>query len=98
MVKKKSVLKLYVTGQTINSIKAIHNLKKILTGELKEMYELQIINVLENPQLAEDEKIMATPTLSREIPLPIKRIIGDLSDKEKVLIGLDIVEVGNKWL
>jgi len=98
MVKKKSLLKLYVTGQTINSIKAIHNLKKILTGELKEMYELQIINVLENPQLAEDEKIMATPTLSRELPLPIKRIIGDLSDKEKVLIGLDIVEVGNKWL
>lgn len=98
MVKKKSVLKLYVTGQTINSIKAIHNLKKILSGELKEMYELQIINILENPQLAEDERIMATPTLSRELPLPIKRIIGDLSDKEKVLIGLDIVEVGNKWL
>lgn len=98
MVKKKSVLKLYVTGQTINSIKAIHNLKKILSGELKERYELKIINILENPQLAEDERIMATPTLSRELPLPIKRIIGDLSDKEKVLIGLDIVEVGNKWL
>jgi len=98
MVKKKSVLKLYITGQTINSIKAIHNLEKILSGELKESYELKIINVLENPQLAEDERIMATPTLSRELPLPIKRIIGDLSDKEKVLIGLDIVEVGNKWL
>jgi len=98
MVKKKIVLKLYVTGQTLNSIKAIHNLKKILSGELKEMYELKVINVLENPQLAEDERIMATPTLSRSLPLPIKRIIGDLSDKEKVLIGLDIVEVGNKWL
>jgi len=98
MVKKKIILKLYVTGQTLNSIKAIHNLKKILSGELKEMYELEVINVLENPQLAEDEKIMATPTLSRSLPLPIKRIIGDLSDKEKVLIGLDIVEVGNKWL
>ena len=98
MVKKKSVLKLYIAGQTINSIKAIHNLEKILSGELKEIYELKIINVLENPQLAEDERIMATPTLSRELPLPIKRIIGDLSDKEKVLIGLDIVEVGNKWL
>jgi len=98
MVKKKSVLKLYIAGQTINSIKAIHNLEKILSGELKERYELKIINVLENPQLAEDERIMATPTLSREIPLPIKRIIGDLSDKEKVLIGLEIVEVGNKWL
>jgi len=98
MVKKKSILKLYIAGQTINSIKAIHNLEKIFSGELKEMYELKIINVLENPQLAEDERIMATPTLSRELPLPIKRIIGDLSDKEKVLIGLDIVEVGNKWL
>ena len=98
MVKKKIILKLYVTGQTLNSIKAIHNLKKILSGELKDMYELEVINVLENPQLAEDEKIMATPTLSRSLPLPIKRIIGDLSDKEKVLIGLDIVEVGNKWL
>jgi len=98
MTKKKCVLKLYITGQTINSIKAIHNLKKILSGELKEMFELEIINVLENPQLAEDEKIMATPTLSRTLPLPIKRIIGDLSDKEKVLLGLEIVEVGNKWL
>ena len=98
MVKKKAVLKLYIAGQTINSIKAIHNLEKILSGELKEIYELKIINVLENPQLAEDERIMATPTLSRELPLPIKRIIGDLSDKEKVLLGLDIVEVGNKWL
>jgi len=98
MVEKKIILKLYVSGQTLNSIKAIHNLKKILSGELKDMYELEVINVLENPQLAEDEKIMATPTLSRSLPLPIKRIIGDLSDKEKVLIGLDIVEVGNKWL
>jgi len=98
MLKQKIILKLYVTGQTLNSIKAIHNLKKILSGELKDMYELEVINVLENPQLAEDEKIMATPTLSRSLPLPIKRIIGDLSDKEKVLIGLDIVEVGNKWL
>ena len=98
MVKKKCLLRLYVTGQTINSVKAIHNLKKIFSGELKEMYELQIINVLENPQLAEDEKILATPTLSRVLPLPVKRIIGDLSDKEKVLLGLDIVEVGNKWL
>ena len=98
MVEKKIILKLYVTGQTLNSIKAIHNLKKILSGELKDMYELEVINVLENPQLAEDERIMATPTLSRSLPLPIKRIIGDLSDKDKVLIGLDIVEVGNKWL
>ena len=89
--KKKYILKLYVTGQTTNSVKAIQNLKKILSGELKDVYELKIIDVLKNPQLAEDEKILATPTLSRVLPPPVKRIIGDLSDKEKVLLGLDIV-------
>ena len=65
--------------------------EKILAGELKGMYELKIIDVFKNPQLAEDEKILATPTLSRVLPPPVKRIIGDLSDKEKVLLGLDIV-------
>ena len=89
--KKKYILKLYITGQTANSVKAIQNLKKILSGELKDVYELKIIDVLKNPQLAEDEKILATPTLSRVLPPPVKRIIGDLSDKEKVLLGLDIV-------
>ena len=89
--KRKYILKLYVTGQTTNSVKAIQNLKNILSGELKDLYELKIIDVLENPQLAEDEKILATPTLSRVLPPPVKRIIGDLSDKEKVLLGLDIV-------
>ena len=89
--KKKYILKLYITGQTTNSVKAIQNLKKILSGELKDVYELKIIDVLKNPQLAEDEKILATPTLSRVLPPPVKRIIGDLSDKEKVLLGLDIV-------
>ena len=88
---KKYILKLYVTGQTTNSVKAIQNLKKILSEDLKDMYELKIIDVLQNPQLAEDEKILATPTLSRVLPPPVKRIIGDLSDKEKVLLGLDIV-------
>ena len=89
--KKKYILKLYVTGQTTNSVRAIQNLKRILSGELKGVYELKIIDVLKNPQLAEDEKILATPTLSRVLPPPVKRIIGDLSDKEKVLLGLDIV-------
>ena len=89
--KKKYILKLYITGQTANSVKAIQNLKKILSGELKDVYELKIIDVLKNPQLAEDEKILATPTLSRVLPPPVKRIIGDLSDREKVLLGLDIV-------
>ena len=89
--KKKYILKLYITGQTTNSVKAIQNLRKILSGELKDVYGLKIIDVLKNPQLAEDEKILATPTLCRVLPPPVKRIIGDLSDKEKVLLGLDIV-------
>lgn len=90
MAKKKYILKLYITGETTNSVRAINNLKKILSGELKGIYELKIIDVLKNPQLAEDEKILATPTLSRVLPAPIKRIIGDLSEKDKVLLGLDL--------
>ncbi|MFH1768765.1 MAG: circadian clock protein KaiB [Candidatus Omnitrophota bacterium] len=87
---RKFVLKLYVTGQTPNSIRAIGNLKEILKQDLKGKYELKIIDVQKNPQLAEDEKILATPTLSRVLPLPIRRIIGDLSQKDKVLLGLDL--------
>ena len=88
---RKFVLKLYVTGQTPNSIRAIQNLKELLKKDLQKKYELQIIDVQKNPQLAEDDRILATPTLSRVLPLPIRRIIGDLSDKEKVLLGLDLV-------
>jgi circadian clock protein KaiB len=87
----KYVLKLYVTGQTANSLRAIANLKSILKGELKELYTLKVIDVLKNPKLAEDEKILATPTLSRVLPPPVRRIIGDLSDREKVLLGLDLM-------
>lgn len=90
MTKKKIILKLYVTGQTTNSVRAINNLRRILSVELRDEYGLKIIDVLKNPQLAENEKILATPTLSKTLPLPIKRLIGDLSDKEKVLLGLDI--------
>ncbi len=88
---RKYVLKLYVTGQTPNAIRAISNLKKLMAEELKGIYELQIIDVIKNPQLAEDHKILATPTLARVLPEPIRRIIGDLSDKEKVLLGLDLL-------
>ena len=90
-VGRKYVLKLYVTGQTPNSVRAINNLKKILADEFKGMYELRIIDVIKNPKLAEEEKILATPMLSRVLPLPIKRIIGDLSEKDKVLLGLDLM-------
>jgi circadian clock protein KaiB len=84
------ILKLYVTGKTSRSERAIVNLKEICENELQGQYELQVIDVLESPQLAEDDKILATPTLIKSLPPPIKRIIGDLSDKEKVLPGLDI--------
>jgi len=83
-------LKLYVTGKTQRSEQAIANLRKVCETELRGQYELSIIDVLERPQLAEDEKILATPTLIRELPAPIRRIIGDLSDTEKVLLGLDL--------
>jgi circadian clock protein KaiB len=84
------VLKLYVTGSSSNSLRAIHNLENLLENELKGIYTLEVIDILKNPQLAEDEKILATPTLSRVLPEPVRRIIGDLSDREKVLVGLDL--------
>ena len=86
----KFTLKLYITGHTPKSERAIANLRRICAGGLEGQYELIIIDVLECPQLAEDEKILATPTLIKELPPPLRRIIGDLSDKEKVLLGLDL--------
>jgi len=84
------LLKLYVTGRTPRSEKAIANLRRICDEELHGQYEMQIIDVLEHPQLAEDEKILATPTLIKRLPPPLRRVIGDLSDTEKVLLGLDV--------
>jgi circadian clock protein KaiB len=86
----KYLLKLYITGQTPRSERAIANLRQICERELRGQYELMIIDLLDRPHLAEDEKIMATPTLIKELPPPLRRIIGDLSDKEKVLLGLDL--------
>jgi circadian clock protein KaiB len=85
------VLKLYVAGNTPNSVRALRTLKNILEEEFKGVYALKVIDVLKNPQLAEEDKILATPTLSKVLPLPIRKIIGDLSDREKVLIGLDLL-------
>ncbi len=86
-------LKLYITGRTPHSIRAIENLRAICTSQFhEEDYDIEVIDILENPQLAEDEKILATPTLVKRLPTPIRKIIGDLSDREKVLLGLDLVE------
>ncbi len=87
----KFLLKLYVTGKTRRAERAITSMKRICEEELKSEYDLHIIDVLEHPQLAEDEKILATPTLIKELPPPLRRIVGDLSDKEKVLLGLDLL-------
>jgi circadian clock protein KaiB len=84
------LLKLYVTGKTPRAEQAIANLQRICAEELDGRYELEIVDVLEHPQLAEDEKILATPTLVKQLPPPLRRVIGDLSDKEKVLLGLDV--------
>ena len=88
-------LRLYVTGKTPKSERAIANLKEICERDLKGLYELEIIDVLESPQLAEDEKILATPTLIKDLPPPLKRIIGDLSNSERVLLGLDLSPVSD---
>ena len=85
----KYVLKLYVTDKTVNSVKALKALKRILDKDLKGLYQLKVIDVLKNPQLAEEDKILATPALVRVLPRPVRKIIGDLSNKEKVLLGLD---------
>lgn len=90
-VMDKYVLKLYVTGKTSRAERAIQNMRKICNDDLGGRYELDIIDVLERPQLAEEEKILATPTLIKQIPPPLRRIIGDLSDRDRVLLGLDIL-------
>jgi len=87
------VLKLYVTGDTPRTTQAIANLRRICS-ELPDEYELIVIDVLERPQLAEDERIIATPTVIKVLPAPLRRVIGDLSETEGVLVGLDLVDPG----
>jgi circadian clock protein KaiB len=86
----KYLLRLFVTGASSRSGTAIANLRRICEQELEGQYELEIIDVLEYPELAEDEKILATPTLIKSLPLPLRRVIGDLSNTEKVLLGLEV--------
>ena len=83
-------LRLYVAGQTPKSITAFANLKKICNDHLAGKYQIEVIDLLKNPQLAQGDQIIAIPTLVRKLPTPIKRIIGDLANTERVLVGLDI--------
>lgn len=85
-------LRLYVAGQTPKSLTAFSNLKEYCEEHLKGKYRIQIIDLVKKPQLAKDHQILAIPTLVRQVPTPIRKIIGDLSNKEKVLVGLDIRE------
>ena len=83
-------LRLYVAGQTPKSIEAFANLKKICEENLEGKCSIEVIDLLKNPQLAKGDQILAIPTLVRKLPEPIKKIIGDLSNTERVLVGLDI--------
>ena len=83
-------LRLYVAGQTPKSIAAFANLKRICEEHLKGKYQIEVIDLLVNPQLAKGDQILALPTLVQKLPSPIKKIIGDLSNTERVLVGLDI--------
>ena len=90
---KKFELRLYVAGETPLSMRAIDNLRKIcIDHDLENVYDLKVIDVLKEPQLAEDDQIIATPTLVKKLPLPLRKIIGDMSDLNKILVGLDLVE------
>jgi circadian clock protein KaiB len=92
-VNEKYILRLYITGTTSRSALALTNLKKICEEYLEGRYELEVIDLYRMPGLAKDEQIIAAPTLIKKLPLPFRRIIGDMSDVEKVLMGLDLRKV-----
>jgi circadian clock protein KaiB len=83
-------LRLYIAGQTPNSVLALENINKYCKEYLEGRYSIEVIDLLKNPQLAEGDQIFAIPTLVRKVPEPLRKIIGDLSNKEKVLVGLNI--------
>jgi circadian clock protein KaiB len=92
---QKYILRLYITGMTPNSKRAVENVKNICEEYLKGRYELEIIDIYQQPALAEGEQIIAAPTLIKQLPNPLRRLIGDMSNTEKVLIGLDLRKKGD---
>jgi circadian clock protein KaiB len=86
-------LRLYVAGQTPKSLAALANLKRICEEYLEGQYQIEVIDLLQNPQLAREDQILAIPTLVRKLPEPLRKIIGDLSNKERVLLGLDVIPI-----
>lgn len=84
------VLRLYVTGTTARSTRAIANLRRICEEHLKDRYDLEVIDIYQQPTLAKGDQIIAAPTLVKTLPAPLRKLIGDMSDKERVLMGLDV--------
>ncbi len=85
------VLRLYVAGKSPKALIALTNLKKICRDQLNDKFTIEVIDLLENPQLGADDQILALPTLVRKLPVPVRKIIGDLSNTERVLVGLDLL-------
>jgi len=86
----KYVLRLYVSGSTLKSSRAVENIKRVCEQHLKNRYDLEVIDIYQQGKLVRDEQIVAVPTLIKRLPLPLRRIIGDMSDQKKVLFGLDL--------
>jgi len=93
---RKYILKLYVIGSSPASEQALRKLKELISQESETIFQLEVIDVRKHPQLAEDDKILAVPTLVRKLPIPVRKIIGDLSDKEMVLLGLNLITQNKK--
>jgi len=89
--KDKWILRLYIAGQTPKAITAFSNLKKICEEKLKGKFTIEVIDLMKNPQLGEEDQILALPTLVRKLPVPVRKIIGDLSNTERVLVGLNLL-------
>jgi circadian clock protein KaiB len=93
---EKYVLRLYVTGMTPKSINALKNIRQICEENLKGRYELEVIDIYQQPEYAKKEEILAAPTLIKKLPLPLRKFIGDMSDTEKIIVGLNLVPKNNK--
>jgi len=88
--KQKYLLRLFVTGQTPRSVKSIENLKRLCERYLKGRYELEVIDIYQQPGLASENQIIAAPTLIKRLPLPLRRLVGDFSNHDRVVVGLDL--------
>ncbi len=88
--KPKYLLRLYVTGSTPRSLRSIFNLRTVCEDQLRDRYELEVIDIYQQPELAREQQIIAAPTLVKTLPLPLRKLVGDLSDRDRVLVGLDL--------